>query len=643
MVTDRLQGLNIGVAVKPPCYVASTTSLTLSGAQTVDGISVGSCERVLVKDQNDPKLNGIYIAGTGSWSRAKDFDGARDAVPGTMVYVDRGNVYGRVFFAVNSSSTATEVVIAAYNSSDADDKIFSQITPSLTDVSAGTVQASGSTAERALDARFGEVANLRDHGAVGDGIANDTTAIQSWIADALGTVLEGGKSKRAYAPAGRYLYDNKWGTLTHAIKIVGDGPRSTLFICSTTFSGETLEVNETLFNGGYNDDLETVDLTLAKTGVNLEGFSIIGNRGSSSAQSGLLFSDRNDEVLIRDVYLQYLSGYGLKIGVLGSKTNAFMRESAFYNVQAIMCGSSTEPAITLQDDGAGDGTNQIDFYNLRLEFPQGVGLRVENNSTANPLRRINFFSFMCHADTSSPPATDLIEIVGLCKSVNIWGLKANGVGAANYTMVFDQNQSGNVPTDCIIKGAISSGGNGVWVKAGSDLDFDMQESAVTGNDLKVDDATHVSNSINYYSPTANTLTFDIDTASAPRVNGRWYRGADVPLKVQKVVVAEGAESPGAAFLAGQGSPEGVVTSGPGGLYLNRTGSAQRNSDSVYVKPQGSSNTLWVPLQEIRSGTTAQRSTDPTPYQQYFDTTLGIPVWYDSAAGHWVDATGSSST
>ena len=48
-------------------------------------------------------------------------------------------------------------------------------------ISALNVLASGSTTTRTLAARFGEVANAQDFGAVGDGATNDTTAILAWI------------------------------------------------------------------------------------------------------------------------------------------------------------------------------------------------------------------------------------------------------------------------------------------------------------------------------------------------------------------------------------------------------------------------------------------------------------------------------
>ena len=44
---DRVEGLDPAVAFKAPCRVATTANITLSGAQTIDGVAI-TTERVLV-------------------------------------------------------------------------------------------------------------------------------------------------------------------------------------------------------------------------------------------------------------------------------------------------------------------------------------------------------------------------------------------------------------------------------------------------------------------------------------------------------------------------------------------------------------------------------------------------------------------
>src|SRR4029077_11781554 len=91
-LVDLLQGVADGLAIKAPVACATTGSnIALSGVQTVDGVTVGNNnERVLVKDQTDKTTNGLYNAAPGSWTRCVDFDGNRDAVPGTLGRVNPG-------------------------------------------------------------------------------------------------------------------------------------------------------------------------------------------------------------------------------------------------------------------------------------------------------------------------------------------------------------------------------------------------------------------------------------------------------------------------------------------------------------------------------------------------------------------------
>ena len=88
--TDRLDGLASATAIKGPCKVASTSNITLSGAQTIDSVSVVADDRVLVTGQTDGRENGIYVASSGAWRRAKDFSSNNDIRTGTQVRVNSG-------------------------------------------------------------------------------------------------------------------------------------------------------------------------------------------------------------------------------------------------------------------------------------------------------------------------------------------------------------------------------------------------------------------------------------------------------------------------------------------------------------------------------------------------------------------------
>lgn len=105
--TDRVAGLNGSVGFKAPCRAATTAAITLSGEQTIDGVAIVSGDRVLVKNQASGVDNGIYIASTGGWSRALDFDGSRDARNGTLVFVTSGSTNGLFIFRLTVTDPFT--------------------------------------------------------------------------------------------------------------------------------------------------------------------------------------------------------------------------------------------------------------------------------------------------------------------------------------------------------------------------------------------------------------------------------------------------------------------------------------------------------------------------------------------------------
>lgn len=122
--TSRIEGLETSLAVKAPVRVATTANITLSGLQTIDSVLIREDERVLVKDQTLGAQNGIYIATAGDWSRAADWNGARDATKGTRVFVTDGATHANTIFFVTTNNPivigVTVIVFAAEDTSGFD-------------------------------------------------------------------------------------------------------------------------------------------------------------------------------------------------------------------------------------------------------------------------------------------------------------------------------------------------------------------------------------------------------------------------------------------------------------------------------------------------------------------------------------------
>lgn len=88
---QQFQSLLAGLKPKTSVKAATTANITLSGAQTVDGVALVAGDRVLVKNQTTASQNGIYIVAAGAWTRATDADAWLELVA-ALVVVEQGTV-----------------------------------------------------------------------------------------------------------------------------------------------------------------------------------------------------------------------------------------------------------------------------------------------------------------------------------------------------------------------------------------------------------------------------------------------------------------------------------------------------------------------------------------------------------------------
>lgn len=106
-VSDRLAGVTASLASKAPVRMASTADLTLSGLQTVDGVTGAADDRILVKDNTTASENGIYLMKSGAWVRSLDFDGTRDVVTGTFVVIAEGTAGAGTLWRISTTGDIT--------------------------------------------------------------------------------------------------------------------------------------------------------------------------------------------------------------------------------------------------------------------------------------------------------------------------------------------------------------------------------------------------------------------------------------------------------------------------------------------------------------------------------------------------------
>ena len=82
-----------GLDVKNSVRAIATSNITLSGAQTIDGVSIVAGNRVLVAGQTAGADNGIYVAAAGAWARSADADNSPsgEVTAGLFTFIEEGS------------------------------------------------------------------------------------------------------------------------------------------------------------------------------------------------------------------------------------------------------------------------------------------------------------------------------------------------------------------------------------------------------------------------------------------------------------------------------------------------------------------------------------------------------------------------
>jgi hypothetical protein len=89
----QVQAFVRGNRWKDAVKAATTANITLSGTQTIDGISIVASDEVLVKNQSTGSQNGVYVASAGAWTRRADMATGSNA-SGASMFVQQGTANG---------------------------------------------------------------------------------------------------------------------------------------------------------------------------------------------------------------------------------------------------------------------------------------------------------------------------------------------------------------------------------------------------------------------------------------------------------------------------------------------------------------------------------------------------------------------
>ena len=107
---EYVDAVKVGLDFKDSVRVATTANLNLSApGASIDGISLSSGDRVLVKNQSTASENGIYVwnGASSTATRATDADSSTEVTAGMFVFVEEGTVNADQGFVLTTDGSIT--------------------------------------------------------------------------------------------------------------------------------------------------------------------------------------------------------------------------------------------------------------------------------------------------------------------------------------------------------------------------------------------------------------------------------------------------------------------------------------------------------------------------------------------------------
>ena len=107
-VDSTVNGLDVKESVRVATTAAGTLASDYANGSTVDGVSLSTGDRILLKDQADASENGVYtVNASGAPTRAADFDEDSEVTSGAFFFVEEGTTNGDNGFTLTTNDDIT--------------------------------------------------------------------------------------------------------------------------------------------------------------------------------------------------------------------------------------------------------------------------------------------------------------------------------------------------------------------------------------------------------------------------------------------------------------------------------------------------------------------------------------------------------
>lgn len=245
---------------------------------------------------------------------------------------------------------------------------------------------------------IGAPVNVLDYGAIGNGVANDTSAVQLAIQTAINT-----GNNWIYFPAGLYALDTITFSNISDFKISGAGLGSTLIkpLVTGTAAEPTFKFNST-------DSVRILIEGMGFIGNGLTGSSGNGNAISFINTTGVGFSPQL--LTLRDVYIEGFLGTGK------DSTGSSMPSAGIYGYLGTSANFDNVSVYSCAQSMVLNGYQKVFAYNFVTDFATNRGLYLVN------CENVDFFGGVLNR-CGSGGATDGSIVPQGCDNLNFYGMR----------------------------------------------------------------------------------------------------------------------------------------------------------------------------------------------------------------------------
>ena len=107
-VDSSISGLDVKNSVRAATTAAGTLASDFENGDAIDGVTLATGDRILIKDQADASENGVYVvAASGAPTRATDFDSSDEVTSGAFFFIEEGTTNGDAGFVLTTNGSIT--------------------------------------------------------------------------------------------------------------------------------------------------------------------------------------------------------------------------------------------------------------------------------------------------------------------------------------------------------------------------------------------------------------------------------------------------------------------------------------------------------------------------------------------------------